>query len=127
MYYIYILFSLKTNKYYVGSTDDLQGRLKHHNAGSTPSTKSGAPDWEIRYTETVPYRTAALKRELELKKKKSKNYIEWKFQKGKMTLKLEESSINQFLSKNLPYSKLGLILSGRLITPIKSKVLLSFI
>ncbi|MFM2249572.1 MAG: catalytic domain, partial [Bacteroidota bacterium] len=26
MYYIYILFSLKTNKYYVGSTDDLQGR-----------------------------------------------------------------------------------------------------
>jgi putative endonuclease len=39
MYYIYILFSLKTNKYYVGSTDDLQRRLKHHNGGSTPSTK----------------------------------------------------------------------------------------
>ena len=50
MYSIYILFSLKTNKYYVGSTDDLQGRLKHHNGGSTPSTKAGAPDWEIRYT-----------------------------------------------------------------------------
>ena len=71
MYYIYILFSLKTNKYYVGSTDDLQGRLKHHNAGSTPSTKSGAPDWEIRYTETVPDRTAALMHELEIKKKKA--------------------------------------------------------
>ncbi|MEY3645080.1 MAG: hypothetical protein RLZZ207_1778, partial [Bacteroidota bacterium] len=26
MYSIYILFSLKTNKYYVGSTNDLQGR-----------------------------------------------------------------------------------------------------
>ena len=106
MYYIYILFSLKTNKYYVSSTDDLQGRLKHHNAGSTPSTKSGAPDWEIRYTETVPDRTAALKRELEIKKKKSRNYIEWKFQKSKMSLKLEESSINQFHSKNLPCTKL---------------------
>ncbi len=77
MYSIYILFSLKTNKYYVGSTNDLQGRLKHHNTGSTPSTKSGAPNWEIRYTETVPNRVAALKREREIKKKKSRNYIEW--------------------------------------------------
>jgi putative endonuclease len=84
MYSIYILFSLKTNKYYVGSTDDLHGRLKPHNTGSTPSTKSGAPDWEIRYTETVPDRTAALKRELEIKKKKSRNYIEWLIQKGKI-------------------------------------------
>ena len=70
MYYIYILFSLKTNKYYVGSTEDLQRRLKHHNGGSTPSTKAGAPDWEILYTETVPDRATALKRELEIKKKK---------------------------------------------------------
>jgi putative endonuclease len=70
MYYIYILFSLKTNKYYVGSTNDLQGRLKHHNGGSTPSTKAEAPDWEILYTETVPDRATALKRELEIKNKK---------------------------------------------------------
>jgi len=83
MYSIYILFSLKTNKYYVGSTDDLQGRLKHHNGGSTPSTKAGAPDWEIRYTETVPDRSSALKRELEIKKKKSRNYLEWLIQKVK--------------------------------------------
>ena len=84
MYYIYILFSLKTNKYYIGSTDDLARRLKHHNAGSTPSTKSGAPDWKICYTETVPDRTAALKRELEIKKKKGKNYLEGLIQKGKI-------------------------------------------
>ena len=84
MYSIYILFSLKTNKYNVGSTDDLQGRLKHHNGGSTPSTKAGAPDWEIRYTESVPDRSSALKRELEIKKKKSRNYIEWLIQKGKI-------------------------------------------
>jgi len=70
MYYIYILFSLKTNKYYIGSTDDLARRLKHHNAGSTPSTKGGAPDWEIRYTETVTDRATALKRELKKKKQK---------------------------------------------------------
>ena len=82
MYYIYVLFSQKTNRYYIGSTDDLQGRLKHHNAGSTPSTKTGAPVWEIRYTETVPDRAAALKREREIKKKKSRYYIERLIQKG---------------------------------------------
>lgn len=87
MYSIYILFSLKTNRYYIGSTDDLQGRLKHHNAGSTPSTKSGAPDWEFRSTETVPDRTTALKRELEIKKKTSRNYIKWLTQKRKIHLK----------------------------------------
>jgi putative endonuclease len=69
MYYIYILFSLKTNKYYIGSTDDLQRRLKHHNAGSTPSTKAGAPDWEMRYTETVPDSAAVLTCEFEIKEK----------------------------------------------------------
>ena len=84
MYYIYILFSLKTNKYNIGSTDDLARRLKHHNAGSTPSTKAGAPDWEIRYTEAVIDRTTALKRELEIKKKKSRNYLKGLIQKGKI-------------------------------------------
>ncbi|WP_092824010.1 GIY-YIG nuclease family protein [Algoriphagus faecimaris] len=33
MYFVYILSSPKTNKYYVGSTDNLESRLKHHNAG----------------------------------------------------------------------------------------------
>ncbi len=70
MYYIYVLFSQKTNRYYIGSTDDLQGRLKHHNAGSTPSTKTGAPVWEIRYTETVPDRTATQARTRNQKEKK---------------------------------------------------------
>lgn len=101
MYSIYILFSLKTNKYYVGSTDDLQGRLKHHNAGSTPSTKSGAPNWEIRYTETVPNRVAALKREREIKKKKSRNYIEWMLQKSPYQLKKIMSSIESKIPKGL--------------------------
>ena len=80
-YYIYLLFSQKTNRYYIGSTDDLARRGKHPNAGSTPSTKGGALDWEIRYTETVTDRATALKRELEIKKKKSRNYIEWLIQK----------------------------------------------
>ncbi len=77
MYFVYILSSSKTERYYIGSTDNLESRLKHHNSGATPLTKSGAPLWEIRYVETLPDRTSALKRELEIKKKKSKRYIEW--------------------------------------------------
>ena len=77
MYFVYILFSTKTNRYYIGSTDNLESRLKHHNAGATPSTRAGAPHWEFKYIESLTDRTAALKRELEIKKKKSKRYIEW--------------------------------------------------
>jgi putative endonuclease len=61
----------------VGSTDNLELRLKHHNYGATPSTKAGAPNWVIVHSEILPDRTAALKRELEIKRKKSRKYIEW--------------------------------------------------
>jgi hypothetical protein len=54
--YLYILYSEKTDRYYVGSADDVEARLKHHNAGSTPSTKAGAPMWELKYTEEFPTR-----------------------------------------------------------------------
>jgi putative endonuclease len=77
MYFTYILFSTKTNKYYVGSTDNLESRLRHHNAGSTPSTKSGSPFWEIVYAEQFEDKTLSLKREIEIKRKKSRKYIEW--------------------------------------------------
>jgi len=37
MYYTYILYSPKINKYYTGQTKDLNHRLKEHNRGKTPS------------------------------------------------------------------------------------------
>jgi putative endonuclease len=77
MYFVYILYSTASEKYYTGSTDDLFGRLKHHNGGHTPSTRSGSPNWKIVYTETFQERSEALKREKEIKNKKSKKYIEW--------------------------------------------------
>lgn len=39
MAYVYILESLKDNRYYIGSTINLKERLKHHKGGFTPSTK----------------------------------------------------------------------------------------
>lgn len=73
--HVYILFSLKLNKYYVGSTPDLQRRLAEHNRGKEKFTKTGVP-WLLVYSETFEQLTAARKRELEIKKKKSRKYIE---------------------------------------------------
>ena len=45
--YTYILQSLKNNKYYIGSTNDLERRIKEHNNGTgCVYTKSNGP-WEL--------------------------------------------------------------------------------
>ncbi len=43
MHFVYLLKSLKDNKYYIGQTDDVQKRLERHNCGQVQSTKSRRP------------------------------------------------------------------------------------
>src|SRR3989338_5623196 len=50
MFYVYILKSLKDDKLYIGSTNDLKRRLSEHNKGLNRSTKARRP-FEIRYYE----------------------------------------------------------------------------
>ena len=76
MFYIYILFSPTLNKHYIGYTGDLAKRLEDHNSGISTFT-SKADDWELKYSEQFPTRELAMKREKEIKKKKSKSYMEW--------------------------------------------------
>ncbi len=76
MYFIYILYSKDFDRYYVGQCEDLKERLKRHNAGAVPSTKSYAP-WEMVHTESFSTRAIAMQRETEIKKKKSRKYIEF--------------------------------------------------
>ncbi len=72
---IYIIYSNKIDKYYVGACIDLKRRLYEHNIGHSKFTSLGLP-WILKYSE--PFETLALakKRELEIKKKKSRIYIE---------------------------------------------------
>jgi len=42
-YYVYILFSLKDGKLYIGYTKDLKNRVKNHNEGLNTSTKCRRP------------------------------------------------------------------------------------
>ncbi len=82
MYYVYILYSKVRNRYYVGYSSDVSKRLERHNSGSTRSTKSGIP-WELVYYEEYKNKTEALKREREIKKKKSRKYIECLIAEGR--------------------------------------------
>ena len=75
-YSCYILHSKKLNRYYVGHTQDVQLRLVQHNAGESHYT-SKASDWVLVYDESFENRADAHKREIEIKKKKSRKYIEW--------------------------------------------------
>ena len=74
MYYTYILHSETADRYYIGSTGDLKKRLEKHNFGGTASTRPYRP-WKLVYAEEHESKTAALKRENEIKKKKSRIYI----------------------------------------------------
>lgn len=74
-YYVYILRSKPTGRYYTGYTKDIDERLRRHNAGHSSSTKPYRP-WEVVHTEEYPTRSAAMQRENEIKSKKSREYID---------------------------------------------------
>jgi putative endonuclease len=74
MYTVYILFSSKLNKYYTGSTNNLNNRILRHNKGRNKYTKSGVP-WKLVYYENFETRKFAVAREMKIKSMKSKNFI----------------------------------------------------
>jgi putative endonuclease len=76
MYYVYIIYSLKLNRYYVGYTEDLDKRLYQHNKGFSSFT-SKANDWQLKFKQPFDTRESAILREKEIKNKKSRKYIEW--------------------------------------------------
>jgi len=66
MHYVYLLKSAKTDKFYVGLSDNLKQRFSAHNRGKVASTKSGLP-WEIVNYEACSSAKAARVREKRLK------------------------------------------------------------
>jgi putative endonuclease len=75
-FYVYILYSSSLDKYYIGHTENLSDRLFRHTNSGSKSTKK-ANDWVIYYTEEFESRQDAVRRELDIKNKKSRKYIEW--------------------------------------------------
>jgi putative endonuclease len=75
MFYTYIIYSKTINKYYIGSCQDVQERLKDHLNSRSKYTKI-AKDWELKHFETYLSRSEAYQREMQIKKMKSRKYIE---------------------------------------------------
>jgi putative endonuclease len=71
---VYIIYSAKLDKYYVGYTEHLSIRLNQHNNGESTFT-SKANDWILKYTEAFDSREMVHGRELEIKRKKVENIL----------------------------------------------------
>ena len=76
MHYVYIIQAGANGSYYVGSTHNVKERLKRHNEGRSPYTKS-KENWQIVYVEEFETSSEAIAREKEIKSKKSRKYIEY--------------------------------------------------
>ncbi len=70
MWYVYVLQSIKTGRYYIGYSKHPEIRLHQHNSGKVRSTKHYVP-YKIVRIEEYQTKTEAIKRERELKKMKS--------------------------------------------------------
>ena len=66
-YYVYILL-LRHGQLYVGSTDNLGRRIAEHSAGTACRTTALSLPVKLLFSEPHPDRSAALKRERQLKR-----------------------------------------------------------
>ena len=77
IFYVYILFSEKLNRFYVGTTDDPDRRLVEHNSGTFDDafTRKGIP-WTLFLIIDGLESNQAYKIEQHIKKMKSRKYFQ---------------------------------------------------
>ncbi len=77
MFFVYILYNKEIDKYYTGQTNNIFSRMRDHNkvGHGIKYTKKQVGFWELMYIEKFETRSEAMKREKEIKSKKSKVYI----------------------------------------------------
>ncbi len=77
-YWVYILQSLSSGRYYCGHTSDLERRLREHNDPDytlSRTTKVLQGPWEIVWSKKCPIRSEALKLEKSIKKRGISRYL----------------------------------------------------
>lgn len=84
-YFIYILYSLKDKRLYVGCTSDLESRIKKHNDGNVISTKNRRP-LVLIYSEDFQDKAEAFNRE--------------RFLKSLWGARFKKKILKEFLQKN---------------------------
>ena len=66
MFYVYIVYSVKTQKFYKGQCSDVNARLERHNSGLEKSTRYGSP-WILLWLTKKETRSDAMTLEKKLK------------------------------------------------------------
>jgi putative endonuclease len=74
MYFVYVLQSLKSDRFYIGQTNNLIRRFHEHQIGKHKATRNRGP-WCMPYYECFENRSQAVMRERKLKNMKSHRYI----------------------------------------------------
>ncbi len=84
MFYVYILQSEKTGKYYIGHTNDPERRLKEHNESPLHTFTSKHRPWKLMALIPVDdKRSNAMKLEKFIKGKKRRSFIDVVIEKQK--------------------------------------------
>ncbi len=65
-FFVYILESESSGRFYIGQTGDLAARLSYHNANYSLALKNRGP-WKLVYKEEYPTRAEAVRRERQIK------------------------------------------------------------
>ncbi len=74
MFFVYVIKSLKNNRFYVGHTNDVARRLLEHNSGLSKYTSISKP-FELIFSEVFTTRLEAVQRELFLKSGKGREWL----------------------------------------------------
>ena len=81
MFSVYIIYSQKLDKYYIGFSSNVEDRLLKHNRKSKGFSSLGKP-WMLVFTEIFDTKKEAMHREKQLKGWKNRDRIESLFKNG---------------------------------------------
>jgi len=81
MFTVYVLYSGRFDKIYVGFTSNLSARLAAHNELATKGWTIKFRPWKLVHTEIFEMKKDAMRREKELKTVKGRDWI-WKLIKS---------------------------------------------
>ena len=73
-FYVYVLQSESSGRFYIGQTQNLEERVAYHQANYSKSLKNRGP-WKLVCHEEFPTRSAAVRRERYLKSQKDRGLV----------------------------------------------------
>ena len=92
LFFVYVLFSLKDSKFYIGFTHNLEQRLREHSSGNVESTRSRRP-LKLIYYEVFINEEDAKAREIFLKSGFGKSQLKLSLKRTLRKLNFEDGEV----------------------------------